>query len=95
MKTRGLKMKINNLWECPYIVRYRVVMFTFLLTVISTPILFAGYKYNYDTKEWNYVNKGDRYRYNVASDKWEYKPKKTKTKYNSMYGKWSWEIDKK
>ena len=90
MKKKDFKK--NKLWECPAIVRWWAITF---LVVISTPILFATYKYNNDTKEWNYVNKGDRYRYNVASDKWEYKPKKTKVKYNSMYGKWSWEIDKK
>ena len=87
-----IKYIINSLWECPGAVRFWAITF---LVVISTPILFAEYRYNYDTKEWNYVNKGDRYRYNVASDKWEYKPKKTKVKYNVMYGKWSWEIDNK
>ena len=95
MRTRDLEMKMYKfLWECPGSARRWAAVISFLV-VISTPILFAGYKYNYDTKEWNYVNEGDKYRYNVASDKWEYKPKKTKVKYNSMYGKWSWEIDNK
>ena len=91
-----MEKKSNDLLISELTAKYRV------LTEIDmknhkgiTPMLFAGYKYNNYTKEWNYVNKGDRYRYNVASDKWEYKPKKTKVKYNSMYGKWSWEIDKK
>ena len=92
MKLKDLKM--NKLWECPAFVRWWAIIISFLV-VISTPMLFAGYKYNYDTKQWNYVNKGDRYRYNVASGKWEYKPKKTKVKYNVMYEKWGWEIDNK
>ena len=92
MKKKDFKM--NKLWECPAFVRWWAIIISFLV-VISTPMLFAGYKYNYNQKEWNYVNKGDKYRYNVATKKWEYKPPKTKVKYNSMYGKWSWEIDNK